>query len=370
MAKIHCKLYLRRNNHVKEIRRIELDPTSSWEDMTSLIPALFGVDSVGLQYQDPEGDRICMSSQPEWEECLRIATYDVESPLRMHVACGRRRPNNEPSNMDEDGVEVVPSVSTDRPPQLEPEAFYMEADTGVDHPDPDRLQRVQETITSCLKRIMPSDMSIPSFLSTSVKVSNVGHERQVDVTIPALADDLQAQALRLLDQKDVDKALQLMKEASILKPSANILYNLACCLALKGDLQSSMRHLQQAIENGYDNVSHLEQDDDLAQLRETPEYIALLGQLRATFPPSPPSTPLTTPAAEEPVAAKPEEATATAQVPATTGEVKPTTEDKVAKWVEEIRKLRAMGFYGEERAIEALERNKGNLARVVDEMLS
>jgi len=57
-------------------------------------------------------------------------------------------------------------------------------------------------------------------------------------------------------------------------------YNLACSLALTGDLASAHAELLQAIELGYRDVEHLLRDEDLAALRDTAGFAEVRRRLR------------------------------------------------------------------------------------------
>ncbi|PTX91127.1 hypothetical protein [Opitutus sp. ER46] len=57
-------------------------------------------------------------------------------------------------------------------------------------------------------------------------------------------------------------------------------YNLACSLALSKQNRAALRALQHAIDLGYDDFDWMQQDPDLDALKERPEFIALLEQLK------------------------------------------------------------------------------------------
>lgn len=61
----------------------------------------------------------------------------------------------------------------------------------------------------------------------------------------------------------------------------NVLYNLACSLALTGDMDESIRTLERAVLHGYDDPDHLAADDDLLSLRADPRFAEILRILRA-----------------------------------------------------------------------------------------
>ena len=53
-------------------------------------------------------------------------------------------------------------------------------------------------------------------------------------------------------------------------------YNLACSLALSGETERSVKAIQKAILKGFAEFDLLRSDEDLASLRELPEFRALL----------------------------------------------------------------------------------------------
>jgi tetratricopeptide (TPR) repeat protein len=57
-------------------------------------------------------------------------------------------------------------------------------------------------------------------------------------------------------------------------------YNLACSLALCRRKQAALDSLRRAVENGYRDFEWMNQDPDLEILKEEPEFVALLGQLK------------------------------------------------------------------------------------------
>lgn len=49
-------------------------------------------------------------------------------------------------------------------------------------------------------------------------------------------------------------------------------YNLACAVALQGRRLESVKHLRAAVEHGFSDVEALDRDDDLAPIRDHPEF--------------------------------------------------------------------------------------------------
>lgn len=58
-------------------------------------------------------------------------------------------------------------------------------------------------------------------------------------------------------------------------------YNLACSLALTGDLDGAFAALEAAVTHGYADVPHLQADDDLGALRGDPRWQSLVDRLKA-----------------------------------------------------------------------------------------
>jgi tetratricopeptide (TPR) repeat protein len=57
-------------------------------------------------------------------------------------------------------------------------------------------------------------------------------------------------------------------------------YNLACSLALIKRNGAALRALRQAVELGYRDIDWMQQDPDLDALKDRPEFLALLDQLK------------------------------------------------------------------------------------------
>ena len=60
---------------------------------------------------------------------------------------------------------------------------------------------------------------------------------------------------------------------------ATVHYNLACSLALNGEIDAAFGELDRALEHGYRDTGHLTQDADLEALRGDPRFGALLARL-------------------------------------------------------------------------------------------
>ncbi len=80
-----------------------------------------------------------------------------------------------------------------------------------------------------------------------------------------------------------EEGLAVDRELAELAPEdPNVLYNLACSLALTEHADEAFRTLDRAILHGYDDAEHLAADEDFAGVREDPRFTALLESLRGT----------------------------------------------------------------------------------------
>ncbi len=79
---------------------------------------------------------------------------------------------------------------------------------------------------------------------------------------------------RIKEGLDVDREL-----ARRLPEDSTVRYNLACSLALNGEIDMAFAELERALERGYCDAEHLAQDQDLVALRADPRFGALLERL-------------------------------------------------------------------------------------------
>ena len=80
---------------------------------------------------------------------------------------------------------------------------------------------------------------------------------------------------RIADGLKMDRKLVKLQPAN---PTAH--YNLACSLALSRRKDAALRSLKQAVQLGYSDFDWMQQDPDLEELKNHPEFVALLEQLK------------------------------------------------------------------------------------------
>lgn len=87
---------------------------------------------------------------------------------------------------------------------------------------------------------------------------------------------------------DFSTMAQICREGVALLPQNPVWrYNLACALARQGRVTEALENLETAVAQGFRRAEQIKQDEDLASLRHTTHFRALLDQART--PPPPPS---------------------------------------------------------------------------------
>lgn len=95
-----------------------------------------------------------------------------------------------------------------------------------------------------------------------------------DTTVIELLGGLYTKQGRISEGLKMDRRLvRLLPE----NPTAH--YNLACSLALSKRKTAALRSLRQAVSLGYRDLDWMQQDPDLEDLKNHPEFLALLAQL-------------------------------------------------------------------------------------------
>jgi predicted esterase len=114
-------------------------------------------------------------------------------------------------------------------------------------------------------------------------------------TRPALSDREKMQRFmelnNLVRQHFVDKkyaeAETCCRQQLALFPNRNeARYNLACALSRQGNKPQALEALAKAVENGYNNLDHMQADDDLTPIREDKAYIDLVKKIEASGAPA------------------------------------------------------------------------------------
>jgi tetratricopeptide (TPR) repeat protein len=99
---------------------------------------------------------------------------------------------------------------------------------------------------------------------------------------------LQQQAISLMEsgtKEAIEQARELFNQQNQLSANPWIqripLYNIACCEALLGRVEEALKYLKEAVNAGYRNLRHIENDSDLECLRSMPEYQEILSSIKS-----------------------------------------------------------------------------------------
>ncbi|MDR1282975.1 MAG: hypothetical protein LBK99_19455 [Opitutaceae bacterium] len=95
------------------------------------------------------------------------------------------------------------------------------------------------------------------------------------VEVIELLGGLYTKAGRIADGLEMDRKL-----VSLQPGNATAHYNLACSLALMEQPADALRSLADAVAHGYDDPAWMAKDTDLAPLREHPEFVRLLAEVK------------------------------------------------------------------------------------------
>jgi len=94
---------------------------------------------------------------------------------------------------------------------------------------------------------------------------------------PAQALAIHRRAMAYFNKKDYAKSVTEYQKILASNPENMLaLYNTACAHALMKNKPKALEFLRKAIEAGYVNFSHMEQDGDLDNIRKEPDYLALM----------------------------------------------------------------------------------------------
>lgn len=109
-------------------------------------------------------------------------------------------------------------------------------------------------------------------------LASAGLEYRTALAInPFYGAALNAAAALNVRQGNIHKAITFYRRMSELAPQKpEIYYNIACLYSKQKALQTALAYLRKAAEKGYDNVTQLREDPDLASIRMLPAFEAVL----------------------------------------------------------------------------------------------
>lgn len=90
------------------------------------------------------------------------------------------------------------------------------------------------------------------------------------------------EGIERIKAREYEKAIAAFTKAIELNPlESAAYYNIACCYSLMEKKAEALEWLQRAVENGWDDFEHTEQDADLANIRAEPAYLKIIADMRA-----------------------------------------------------------------------------------------
>lgn len=358
-----------------QIRRFSGPDDLSWESFLSQLRGILGPEfhqELRIQYVDDENDKVDITTQMEWEQCLSI--LPPGGLVKLFITPGS-------------GI-----YFKDAPPPV-PQYFYEKTEEATTVLPPteqlkDLSKRVPEVLGGCFEgdKILP--YHIPQWLSGAVNVipnPDRPDEVDLDINVNALFNALFEKAMSLMSNGKHAFAREFWLKALSLNISRpTVLYNLACTESLLENKNAALNYLNQAFEAGFTKVDHAKNDPDLAFLEQTcpEEFYAILSKASPqvevkkeeepmehepeikkeekeeesiameeapliTLPePTPTPAPAPLPITPEPLVPIPAPAPTPAPAPAPAPELKP--------FAKELESLKAMGFDLDEAALVAL----------------
>ena len=115
-------------------------------------------------------------------------------------------------------------------------------------------------------------------------------ESKSEAELAAAVEKAAAELKKIQDADDIERkaedeglvaALTLMEQLRVAHPkSAELVYNLACAEAQLGRLDAALKSLGAAVDNGWFDVRHTQNDPDFRELRGRPEFAKLLERMK------------------------------------------------------------------------------------------
>jgi len=237
------------------IRRLKFEVLPSFEDFISLLkntyPSYFCEDKkFVLKYLDCDNDKIAVSSQIEFEEL--ISQLSGESILRVYVES-----NEQPKVQQEQEQPILPEE--------------------------------QAELNNFLGKIEEAFKEIPHVTENLMgQCDNAFQSIRNHQTFYQL-HRLSLQYLESFDKNIIQKGRDLIVQMLEMNPPnpAIALYNLACAESLLGNIKEAIAALEKSIKAGYHDLTHILNDKDFDNIKNSEGFLQLIAQLRNTFEPKP-----------------------------------------------------------------------------------
>ena len=356
------KLHLHRKSEV-EIRRFACP--ASFDALGTTLQHLWGGSpkNLTLEYTDDEGDRVRLSTELEWQECVRLfqrgRSDTTAAPLALHAFRSHKLSSRgaAATATEEGGVSSESDVeeSASKPRSMPAgDAPRCCGRTGGSlwgsmprFPAP-VFPPLAAIASGChmgrrawmhsWRNVQRDAMALREHLGHAV----VGVKKWTDVDAASL-ETLRAAAVsegcRLIEACEHIRAERLLASAMrVFEDDATIAYNLACALARQAKLDEALGALGKSISLGYNDVAHVVRDTDFSALRGDARFEALVQLMRSAISPAAAAAPtaaVPTTAAAASTAAAP--TTAAAEPPPATTEATNPTPSAPVPAVEPVR---------------------------------
>jgi len=315
-----------------EIRRVKLS-IASWENFIEQLQQLYNDRESNLfhlekriHYIDEEGDKCVVSSNLEF--VAMVHQFNDAPIIKLFINEGPLH-----GQYFKDGV--PPEEICFYLKEGEKETRLLDGDGDVKN----EIIKSLEELFEC-KKILP--YNLPPWTCHYIKVrSNSLNEAEVelDIDVIGLSRELHNQAIKIMNSnspKELNRAKSFLRVClAINSKDAIAHYNMACAESLLNNSIAAIESLTKAVENGYENLDHLQQDPDLNNIRNLAEYKSVETSLNDKLhPKQPKQTPLI-----------------------------PT------QYSEQLKTLLHMGF-DYTLAVEKLEKTKGDVTLTINELLN
>jgi len=213
-----------------------------------------------------------MSSQIEWDEAMLSSK---QSPFKAYIY--RQESSNAKEQVDAEQM------------TLTPEFFYS---TSQDSTTAERKSHLQNKVPEIVSNLMVNG-ALPGWAADAIHTSPSSADTLLDINIPKLSGVLHQRAWKLLNESKADdeEAARLLRFCVDLTPDDSVAYyNLACAYARLGQVQESLKALQESVRlsgDGEKELQSIKNDADLQNLRETEDFKAAFPQFCPPPPPPP-----------------------------------------------------------------------------------
>jgi len=266
---------------------------------------------------------------------------------------------------------------------------------------PENGTNIASSVGKCLEQFFPNGRilpyNIPLFLQNIVTIKHISGNGDavvdINVDISRLGDAIHHKAMDYLNQKEYKQASQTFRAQCVLQPSNPVsFYNVACSESLLGNLDEALSYLNQSIDKGYRNLSHMKSDEDFDNIRQTDGFKMACFRLndlivsessekpQPTPEPTPEVPPQSTPEPEPTPETKPEpqvipqpepepqvipQVVDVSHVP----QFVPPPVPEALPYSEELQVLHDIGYLNDNINIPILVKNKGNIQQTVLDLL-